>query len=86
MPGITILFLVGISWVVIPAILIGWLTGYAERGHLIAAVLWGLIVLFVYSRSRVKLDGKIDRATLILGLIQGALGGLIVFYIGQATH
>lgn len=85
MPGILILFFVGISWVVIPAVLIGWLTGYAD-GHLIAAVLWGLIVIFIYSRSRVKLDGKIDRATLILALVQGAMGGLIVFYIGQATH
>lgn len=80
-----ILFLVGISWVVIPAVLIGWLAGYAD-GHLIAAVLWGLIVVFIYCRSRVKLDGKIDKATLILALIQGAMGGLIVFYIGQATH
>ena len=85
MPGITILFLVGISWVVIPAVLIGWLAGYAD-GHLIAAVLWGLIVIFIYSRSRVKLDGKIDRATLILAFIQAAMGGLIVYYIGQATH
>jgi hypothetical protein len=85
MPGITILFLVGISWVVIPAILIGWLAGYAD-GQLIAAVLWGLIVIFIYSRSRVRLDGKIDRATLILALIQGAMGGLIVYYVGLATH
>jgi len=85
MPGILILFLVGISWVVVPAVLIGWLTGYTD-GHLIAAVLWGLIVIFIYSRSRVKLDGKIDRATLILALIQAAMGGLIVFYVGQVTH
>jgi branched-subunit amino acid permease len=85
MPGITILFLVGISWVVIPAVLIGWLTGYAD-GQLIAAIIWGLIVIFIYSRSRVKLDGKIDRATLILALIQAVMGGLIVFYVGQATH
>ena len=85
MPGITILFLVGISWVVIPAILIGWLTGYFD-GQLVAAMLWGLIVIFIYSRSRVKLDGKIDRATLILALIQAVMGGLIVFYVGQATH
>ena len=85
MPGITILFLVGISWVVIPAPLIGWLTGYAD-GHLIAAILWGLIVIFIYCRSRVKLDWKIDKATLILALIQAAMGGLIVFYVGQATH
>ena len=85
MPGITILFLVGISWVVIPGVLIGWITGYFN-GQLVAAVLWALTVMFVYSRSRVKLDGKIDRATFILGLIQAAMGGLIVFYIGQATH
>ena len=85
MPGITILFLVGISWVVIPAVLIGWLTGYAD-GQLIAAIIWGLIVIFIYSRSRVKLDGKIDRATLILAIIQAVMGGLIVFYVGQATH
>ena len=85
MPGILILFLVGISWVVIPAVLIGWLTGYAD-GQLIAAILWGLIVIFIYSRSRVKLDGKIDRVTLILALIQAVIGGLIVFYVGQATH
>jgi branched-subunit amino acid permease len=85
MPGITILFLVGISWVVIPAVLIGWLTGYAD-GQLIAAIVWGLIVIFIYSRSRVKLDGKIDRATLILAIIQAVMGGLIVFYVGQATH
>jgi branched-subunit amino acid permease len=85
MPGILILFFVGISWVVIPALLIGWLSGYAD-GHLIAAILWGLIVIFIYSRSRVKLDGKIDKATLILALIQAAMGGLIVFYIGQAIH
>ena len=85
MPGILILFLVGISWVVIPAVPIGWLAGYAD-GHLIAAILWGLIIIFIYSRSRVKLDGKIDKATFILALIQGVMGGLIVFYIGRATH
>ena len=85
MPGITILFLVGISWVVIPAVLIGWITGYFDR-QLVAALLWGLAIMFIYSRSRVKLDGKIDRATFILGLIQAVMGGLIVFYVGQATH
>lgn len=85
MPGITILFLVGISWIVIPGVLIGWITGYFN-GHLVAAILWGLFVMFVYARSRVKLDGKIDRATFILGLIQAVGGGLLVFYIGQATH
>ena len=85
MPGILILFLVGISWIVIPGTLIGWVTGYFD-GHLIAAILWALFIMFVYARSRVKLDGKIDRATFILGLIQAVLGGLLVFYIGQVTH
>ncbi len=85
MPGIMILFLVGISWVVIPGALIGWITGYFD-GHLIAGIFWALFVMFVYARSRVKLDGKIDRATFILGLIQAVLGGLLVFYIGQVTH
>ena len=85
MPGIMILFLVGISWIVIPGTLIGWLTGYFD-GHLIAAIFWALFIMFVYARSRVKLDGKIDRATFILGLIQAVLGGLLVFYIGQVTH
>ena len=85
MPGITILFLVGISWIVIPGVLIGWISGYFH-GQLTAAILWGLFVMFVYARSRVKLDGKIDRATFILGLIQAIGGGLLVYYIGQATH
>jgi hypothetical protein len=85
MPGITILFLVGISWIVIPGAIIGVITGYFEK-HLVAAILWGLFVMFVYARSRVKLDGKIDRATFILGLIQAVGGGLLVYYIGQAMH
>lgn len=86
MPGITILFLVGISWVVIPAVLIGWLAGYGNNGHIIAAAVWAVVVIIVYSRSRVKLDGRMDRATLILALLQAAMGGAIVYYIGLVTH
>jgi hypothetical protein len=66
----------------VPGVLIGWLTGYFD-GHLWAAILWGLCILFIYIRQARK---RFDSVIFTLALVQAVAGGLITYYIGVITH
>ena len=56
------LVLVGIAWVGLPGALISWITGFFGW-HIVAAILWGLFILYTYPRSRRRWGGKVDVLT-----------------------
>ncbi len=82
-----ILLLIGVvvAWVCVPGALIGWIAGFFNW-HIYAAVLWALIILITYPRSKKKGRIKIDKFTIFLALIQAVTGGVITFIIGEITH
>jgi len=82
---ILLLVLVGIAWVGLPGALIGWISGFFNW-QIVAAILWGLFILYTYPRSRRRSGGKVDVLTYFLALIQAGVGGTAVFFVGQVTH
>ena len=82
---ILLLVLVCIAWVGLPGALIGWIAGFFDW-HILAAILWGLFILYTYPRSRRRWGGKVDALTYFLALVQAGIGGLVVFFIGNITH
>lgn len=84
---ILLLVLVGIAWLVLPGALIGWISGFFDW-QIIAAILWGLFILYTYPRSRRSWMGgsKVGILTYFLALVQAGIGGTVVFFVGQVTH
>ncbi len=74
-----------ILWVAAPGALIGWIGGFFEV-HLIAAIGWGLFVLFTYPRSRVRWAGRADALTYFLAFVGGCIGGLATYFAGELLH
>ncbi len=65
-----------------PAVLIGWLTGYFN-GQFWAAIAVGLAIIFMYVRQARK---WFDSLLFTVALVQAVAGGLITYYVGVATH
>ena len=74
-----------IGWIIVPAVILGWVTGYFN-GHIVASIVWGLIILYMYPRSARRWGGRFDPAIFSLSLTQAVVGGLITYFIGVITH
>ena len=84
-PFLVLVSLASVAWVGIPGALIGWIAGFFGW-HVVAAVLWGLLILNTYPRSRRRWGGKVDALTYFLAFVQAGIGGLAAFFVGQVTH
>jgi hypothetical protein len=82
---ILLMLLFSIAWVAVPGALIGWIAGFFDW-QIVAAILWGLFILYTYPRSRRRWGGKVDALTYFLALVQAGIGGVVVFFVGQVTH
>lgn len=83
--GFVLLGIVATAWVILPAILIGWIAGFWDL-QIIAAAVWGLAIIIIYIRTQMKSGMKFDLLIYFLAFIQACIGGLIVYYIALATH
>jgi hypothetical protein len=74
-----------IVWVIVPAVLIGWVAGFFSW-HVYAAIIWGLCILIIYPRFRRRWGVKVNAFSYFLALIQAGIGGFITYIIGAITH
>ena len=75
--------LFGLAYIVAPGALIGFIAGLFGVHH-IAAIVWGLLILWTQARSWIR--GKVGARAYFLGAVMVIVGATSVFFVGNALQ